>query len=63
MCDQLFACSLVEGLHLGRSFVLAHEMGHKAPGQRFTADQQCAYFWGRDYKVEIPSGRSMERVN
>ncbi|KAJ1363898.1 ADP,ATP carrier protein [Parelaphostrongylus tenuis] len=29
MCDQLFACSLVEGLHLGRSFVLAHEMGHK----------------------------------
>ncbi|PIO72566.1 reprolysin family zinc metalloprotease [Teladorsagia circumcincta] len=85
MCDQLFACSLVEGLHLGRSFVLAHEMGHnesgtgnclrdgspglvernhlqdgRTPGQRFTADQQCAYFWGRDYKVEIPSGRSME---
>ena len=29
MCDELFACSLVEGLHLGRSFVLAHEMGHK----------------------------------
>lgn len=29
MCDPLFACSLVEGLHLGRSFVLAHEMGHK----------------------------------
>ncbi|VDK54251.1 unnamed protein product [Cylicostephanus goldi] len=131
MCDQLFACSLVEGLHLGRSFVLAHEMGHnmgmvhdgvqnqcskscclmsavngagkttwsecsvrefnafllqldesgkgnclrdgasglvernhlqdgRTPGQRFTADQQCAYFWGRDYKVEIPTGRSME---
>ncbi|EPB68497.1 reprolysin family propeptide [Ancylostoma ceylanicum] len=60
MCDQLFACSLVEGLHLGRSFVLAHEMGHKSPGQRFTADQQCAYFWGRDYQVEIPSGRSIE---
>ncbi|VDL77415.1 unnamed protein product [Nippostrongylus brasiliensis] len=133
MCDQLFACSLVEGLHLGRSFVLAHEMGHnmgmvhdgvqnqcskscclmsavngagkttwsecsvrefnafllqldesgtgnclrdgspglvernhiqdgRTPGQRFTADQQCAYFWGRDYKVEIPSGRSMEDI-
>uniref|UniRef100_A0A914RVI5 Peptidase M12B domain-containing protein n=1 Tax=Parascaris equorum TaxID=6256 RepID=A0A914RVI5_PAREQ len=29
MCDEIFACSLVEGLHLGRSFVLAHEMGHK----------------------------------
>ncbi|VDN27202.1 unnamed protein product [Gongylonema pulchrum] len=29
MCDEVFACSLVEGLHLGRSFVLAHEMGHK----------------------------------
>jgi hypothetical protein len=28
MCDELFACSLVEGLHLGRSFVLAHELGH-----------------------------------
>ncbi|VDO97804.1 unnamed protein product [Heligmosomoides polygyrus] len=133
MCDQLFACSLVEGLHLGRSFVLAHEMGHnmgmvhdgvqnqcskscclmsavngagkttwsecsvrefnafllqldesgtgnclrdgspgllernhlqdgRTPGQRFTADQQCAYFWGRDYKVEIPNGRSMEDI-
>ncbi|KAK6058127.1 thrombospondin type 1 domain protein [Cooperia oncophora] len=159
MCDQLFACSLVEGLHLGRSFVLAHEMGHnmgmvhdgvqnqcskscclmsawscgvrivckfvayvgwngavkttcrlsapveristhsflqtsdfgnvvfqasqamalpprwftrfagtksigmvRTPGQRFTADQQCAYFWGRDYKVEIPTGRTMEDI-
>lgn len=28
MCDELFACSLVEGLHLGRSFVVAHEVGH-----------------------------------
>ncbi|CAI4233289.1 unnamed protein product [Auanema sp. JU1783] len=133
MCDPLFACSLVEGLHLGRSFVLAHEMGHnmgmvhdgvqnqcsrscclmsavngagkttwsecsvrefnafllqldesgrgnclrdsspglishnhlndvRLPGQRFTADQQCSYFWGRDYQVEIPAGRSMEDI-
>ncbi|KAF1748497.1 hypothetical protein GCK72_024964 [Caenorhabditis remanei] len=133
MCDPLFACSLVEGLHLGRSFVLAHEMGHnmgmvhdgvqnqcnkgcclmsavngagkttwsdcsvrefnafllqldesgrgnclrdaspglistnhlsdvRLPGQRFTADQQCSYFWGRDYKVEIPNGKSMDDI-
>ncbi|CAJ0583415.1 unnamed protein product, partial [Mesorhabditis spiculigera] len=133
MCDPLFACSLVEGLHLGRSFVLAHEMGHnmgmvhdgvqnqcsrscclmsavngagktqwsecsvrefnafllqldesgrgnclrdsnngiqshnhladgRLPGQRFTADQQCGYFWGRDYIVEIPNGRSMDDI-
>uniref|UniRef100_A0A183C8P4 Peptidase M12B domain-containing protein n=1 Tax=Globodera pallida TaxID=36090 RepID=A0A183C8P4_GLOPA len=148
MCDELFACSLVEGLHLGRSFVLAHEMGHKLglencskfqllllsmgmvhdgvqnqcgrscclmsavngagkttwsscsvrefnsfllqldesgrgnclrdpaesiashdhlkdgrlPGQRFTADQQCSYFWGRDFQVEIPNGRSFEDI-
>ncbi|CAD6189314.1 unnamed protein product [Caenorhabditis auriculariae] len=133
MCDPLFACSLVEGLHLGRSFVLAHEMGHnmgmvhdgvqnqcskscclmsavngagkttwsecsvrefnafllqldesgrgnclrdaspgllttnhlsdtRLPGQRFTADQQCSYFWGREYKVEIPNGRSMDDI-
>uniref|UniRef100_A0A914HYA2 Peptidase M12B domain-containing protein n=1 Tax=Globodera rostochiensis TaxID=31243 RepID=A0A914HYA2_GLORO len=133
MCDELFACSLVEGLHLGRSFVLAHEMGHnmgmvhdgvqnqcgrscclmsavngagkttwsscsvrefnsfllqldesgrgnclrdpaesiashdhlkdgRLPGQRFTADQQCSYFWGRDFQVEIPNGRSFEDI-
>ncbi|CAJ0935639.1 unnamed protein product, partial [Mesorhabditis belari] len=133
MCDPLFACSLVEGLHLGRSFVLAHEMGHnmgmvhdgvqnqcsrscclmsavngagktqwsecsvrefnafllqldesgrgnclrdsnsgvqthnhladgRLPGQRFTGDQQCGYFWGRDYVVEIPNGRSMDDI-
>ncbi|KAI6209515.1 hypothetical protein M3Y96_00229400 [Aphelenchoides besseyi] len=133
MCDELFACSLVEGLHLGRSFVLAHEMGHnmgmvhdgvqnqcnrscclmsavngagkttwsscsvrefnafmlqldesghgnclrdpavsisthdhlndgRLPGQRFTADQQCAYFWGRDFQVEIPNGRSFDDI-
>uniref|UniRef100_A0A914VC25 Peptidase M12B domain-containing protein n=1 Tax=Plectus sambesii TaxID=2011161 RepID=A0A914VC25_9BILA len=130
MCDEQFACALVEGLHLGRSFVLAHELGHnlgmvhdgvqnqcsrscclmsavngagkttwshcsvreynayllqldegrtggrnclrdnsgglhtkdhrsdgRLPGQRFTGDEQCAFFWGRDYKVEIPAGR------
>ncbi|KAF8386635.1 adt-1 [Pristionchus pacificus] len=133
MCDPLFACSLVEGMHLGRSFVLAHEMGHnmgmvhdgvqnscsrscclmsavngagkttwsecsvrefnafllqldesgrgnclrdssigisershtadsRLPGQRFTADQQCSYFWGRDYVVEIPNGRQMDDI-
>ncbi|OZC08672.1 thrombospondin type 1 domain protein [Onchocerca flexuosa] len=121
MCDQIFACSLVEGMHLGRSFVLAHEMGHnmgmvhdgvqnqcdrscclmsavngagkttwsecsvrefnafllqldesghgnclrdgsegllsynhmkdsRLPGQRFTADQQCSYFWGEGFE-------------
>lgn len=32
----------------------------RLPGQRFTADQQCSYFWGRDYQVEIPNGRSYE---
>uniref|UniRef100_A0A915A817 Peptidase M12B domain-containing protein n=1 Tax=Parascaris univalens TaxID=6257 RepID=A0A915A817_PARUN len=133
MCDEIFACSLVEGLHLGRSFVLAHEMGHnmgmvhdgiqnqcsrscclmsavngagkttwspcsvrefnafllqldesgrgnclrdaaesisthdhlkdgRLPGQRFTADQQCSYFWGKDYQVEIPNGRKMDDI-
>ncbi|VDK47676.1 unnamed protein product [Anisakis simplex] len=133
MCDDIFACSLVEGLHLGRSFVLAHEMGHNMgmvhdgvqnqcsrscclmsavngagkttwsdcsvrefnafllqldesgrgnclrdaagrisvydhlkngllPGQRFTADQQCSYFWGKDYQVEIPNHRKMDDI-
>ncbi|KAK0403268.1 hypothetical protein QR680_016824 [Steinernema hermaphroditum] len=133
MCDELFACSLVEGLHLGRSLVLAHEMGHnmgmvhdgvqnqcsrscclmsavngagkttwstcsvrefnafllqldqsgrgnclrdaaesisthdhlkdgRLPGQRFTADQQCSYFWGKEYQVEIPNGRRMDDI-
>ncbi|VDM26388.1 unnamed protein product [Toxocara canis] len=133
MCDEMFACSLVEGLHLGRSFVLAHEMGHnmgmvhdgvqnqcsrscclmsavngagkttwsacsvrefnafllqldesgrgnclrdvaesisthdhlkdgRLPGQRFTADQQCSYFWGKDYQVEIPNGKKMDDI-
>ncbi|VDN01757.1 unnamed protein product [Thelazia callipaeda] len=133
MCDQIFACSLVEGLHLGRSFVLAHEMGHnmgmvhdgiqnrcrrncclmaavngagktrwsecsvrefnafllhldesgrgnclrdgsegllihnhlkdgRLPGQRFTADQQCSYFWGKSFEVEIPKGRKMDDI-
>uniref|UniRef100_A0A0N5B844 Peptidase M12B domain-containing protein n=1 Tax=Strongyloides papillosus TaxID=174720 RepID=A0A0N5B844_STREA len=133
MCDDVFSCSLVEGLHLGRSFVLAHEMGHsfgmvhdgvqndchkssylmssvngagkttwsecssreftaflrqlddsgrgnclrdpsisiskadhlkdgRLPGQRFTLDQQCSYFWGTDYQVEIPNGRRLEDI-
>uniref|UniRef100_A0A1I7VNU8 Angiogenesis inhibito n=1 Tax=Loa loa TaxID=7209 RepID=A0A1I7VNU8_LOALO len=133
MCDQIFACSLVEGMHLGRSFVLAHEMGHnmgmvhdgiqnqcgrscclmsavngagkttwsecsvrefnafllqldesgrgnclrdgseglviynhmkdnRLPGQRFTADQQCSYFWGRGFEVEIPKEKTMDDI-
>ncbi|VDD96513.1 unnamed protein product, partial [Enterobius vermicularis] len=133
MCDPVYACSLVEGLHLGRSFVLAHEMGHnmgmvhdgvqnqcsrscclmsqvngagkttwsacsvrefnafllqldesgrgnclrdaaeslathdhlrdgRLPGQRFTPDQQCSYFWGKDFHVEIPQGRTMDDI-
>lgn len=133
MCDPIYACSLVEGLHLGRSFVLAHEMGHnmgmvhdgvqnqcsrscclmsqvngagkttwsacsvrefnafllqldesgrgnclrdaaesiathdhlrdgRLPGQRFTPDQQCSYFWGKDFHVEIPQGRNMDDI-
>ncbi|KAM3729229.1 putative disintegrin and metalloproteinase with thrombospondin motif adt-1 [Dirofilaria immitis] len=133
MCDQIFACSLVEGMHLGRSFVLAHEMGHnmgmvhdgvqnqcdrscclmsavngagkttwsecsvrefnafllqldesgrgnclrdgsegllnynhmkdnRLPGQRFTADQQCSYFWGKGFEVEIPKGRTIDDI-
>uniref|UniRef100_A0A915PU21 Peptidase M12B domain-containing protein n=1 Tax=Setaria digitata TaxID=48799 RepID=A0A915PU21_9BILA len=133
MCDQIFACSLVEGMHLGRSFVLAHEMGHNMgmvhdgvqnqcgrscclmsavngagkttwskcsvrefnaflldldesgrgnclrdvseglltynhmkngslPGQRLTADQQCSYFWGRGFEVEIPEERMMDDI-
>ncbi|VDK73283.1 unnamed protein product [Litomosoides sigmodontis] len=131
MCDEIFACSLVEGMHLGRSFVLAHEMGHnmgmvhdgiqnqcsrscclmsavngagkttwsecsvrefnafllhldasgqgnclrdgsegllvydhmkdgRLPGQRFTADQQCSYFWGKGFEVEIPKEKTMD---
>ncbi|KAJ1363899.1 hypothetical protein KIN20_023860 [Parelaphostrongylus tenuis] len=39
-----------------------HLRDGRFPGQRFTADQQCAYFWGRDYQVEIPSGRSIEDI-
>ncbi|VDM98424.1 unnamed protein product, partial [Onchocerca ochengi] len=133
MCDPIFACSLVEGMHLGRSFVLAHEMGHnmgmvhdgvqnqcdrscclmsavngagkttwsecsvrefnafllqldesgqgnclrdgseglmiynhmkdsRLPGQRFTADQQCSYFWGKGFEVEIPKERTMDDI-
>uniref|UniRef100_A0AC35TW99 Peptidase M12B domain-containing protein n=1 Tax=Rhabditophanes sp. KR3021 TaxID=114890 RepID=A0AC35TW99_9BILA len=133
MCDEIFSCSLVEGLHLGRSFVLAHEMGHnmgmvhdgvqnqcgrscclmsavngagkttwspcsarefnaflkqldesgrgnclrdpalsirkadhledgRLPGQRFTIDQQCSYFWGTEYQVEIPNGRRLDDI-
>lgn len=41
MCDELFACSLVEGLHLGRSFVLAHEMGHNMGMVHDGVQNQC----------------------
>ncbi|KAI1724134.1 reprolysin family propeptide domain-containing protein [Ditylenchus destructor] len=41
MCDDLFACSLVEGLHLGRSFVLAHEMGHNMGMVHDGVQNQC----------------------
>ncbi|KFD49879.1 hypothetical protein M513_09208, partial [Trichuris suis] len=148
MCDPQFSCSLIEGNHLGRSFVMAHEMGHKSefghkmllphyqfvcslgmlhdgiqnqcsqtcclmssvngagrtawspcstrelqsfllaisrpessirnclsaaetpresavagkklplPGQRYTADEQCEFFWGKGYGHEIPEGKS-----
>lgn len=34
-----------------------HRSDGRLPGQRFTGDEQCAFFWGRDYKVEIPAGR------
>lgn len=37
-----------------------HLRDGRLPGQRFTADQQCSYFWGRDFQVEIPNGRSYE---
>ena len=37
-----------------------HLTDGRLPGQRFTADQQCSYFWGRDYQVEIPVGRNMD---
>ncbi|KRZ76392.1 SCO-spondin [Trichinella papuae] len=136
MCDTQFSCSLIEGNHLGRSFVLAHEMGHnlgmlhdgvqnqcsqscclmspvngagrtnwspcsvreyqsflvdimkpestipnclsntdgvlpapilgstiaELPGQRYTADQQCEFFWGDGYLNEIPDGKSREDI-
>ncbi|KRY13501.1 A disintegrin and metalloproteinase with thrombospondin motifs 16, partial [Trichinella patagoniensis] len=136
MCDTQFSCSLIEGNHLGRSFVLAHEMGHnmgmlhdgvqnqcsqscclmspvngagrtnwspcsvreyqsflvditkpestipnclsnteevspalvlgstipQLPGQRYTADQQCEFFWGDGYLNEIPDGKSREDI-
>ncbi|OUC42773.1 putative reprolysin family zinc metalloprotease, partial [Trichinella nativa] len=136
MCDTQFSCSLIEGNHLGRSFVLIHEMGHnmgmlhdgvqnqcsqscclmspvngagrtnwspcsvreyqsflvditkpessipnclsnteevspalvlgstipQLPGQRYTADQQCEFFWGDGYLNEIPDGKSREDI-
>jgi hypothetical protein len=37
-----------------------HLRDGRLPGQRFTADQQCSYFWGRDFAVEIPNGRAYE---
>jgi len=39
-----------------------HLSDGRLPGQRYTADQQCSYFWGREYKVEIPSGRTMDDI-
>uniref|UniRef100_A0A915EMN6 Peptidase M12B domain-containing protein n=1 Tax=Ditylenchus dipsaci TaxID=166011 RepID=A0A915EMN6_9BILA len=39
-----------------------HLKDGRLPGQRFTADQQCSYFWGRDYQVEIPNGRIFEDI-
>ncbi|KAL7080540.1 hypothetical protein ACQ4LE_000017 [Meloidogyne hapla] len=39
-----------------------HLSDGRLPGQRFTADQQCSYFWGRDFQVEIPNGRSFEDI-
>uniref|UniRef100_A0A914N2D7 ADAMTS cysteine-rich domain-containing protein n=1 Tax=Meloidogyne incognita TaxID=6306 RepID=A0A914N2D7_MELIC len=39
-----------------------HLRDGRLPGQRFTADQQCSYFWGRDFQVEIPNGRSFEDI-
>lgn len=44
MCDHQYSCSLVEGMHLGRSFVLAHEMGHKwVISQLYVLLQLCTY--------------------
>ena len=37
-----------------------HKDDPKLPGQRYTADQQCAFFWGRDYRQEIPLGQTKE---
>ncbi|KAI1724133.1 thrombospondin type 1 domain-containing protein [Ditylenchus destructor] len=44
--------------------ILSHDhlRDGRFPGQRFTADQQCSYFWGRDYTVEIPNGRAYEDI-
>lgn len=32
----------------------------RLPGQRFTADQQCSYFWGKGFEVEIPKEKTMD---
>lgn len=39
-----------------------HLRDGRLPGQRFTADQQCSYFWGREYQVEIPNGRAFDDI-
>ncbi|VDP40492.1 unnamed protein product [Soboliphyme baturini] len=42
MCDKAFSCSLIEGMHLGRSFVLAHEMGHSLGMVHDGVQNQCS---------------------
>lgn len=37
-----------------------HKEDPRLPGQRYTADQQCAFFWGRDFRQEVPLGQTKE---
>lgn len=40
-----------------------HSRDGRLPGQRFTADQQCAFFWGKGYKEDAVGAGKQLMVN